>query len=137
MIAPRLRPSRASTRAPGACEDDAGVLRTSRGADRNAMGWRYHSRFCPPGYAWQAPRELRSIQAGGRGHFYVAVSSPATMYCATVQSFDKVALETPRFRGALNERIRPAQPQLRSRRDLVAVAVTHLSAFPFCRERVR
>ena len=34
MIAPRLRPSRASTRAPGACEDDAGVLRTSRGAER-------------------------------------------------------------------------------------------------------
>src|SRR5262249_22480892 len=84
MIAPRLRPSRASTRAPGACEDDAGVLRTGRGADRNAMGWRGHSRFCPPGYAWQAPRELRSIQAGGRGHFYVAVSSPATMYRATV-----------------------------------------------------
>jgi hypothetical protein len=34
MIAPRRRPSRASTRARGACEEDAGVLRTSRGAKR-------------------------------------------------------------------------------------------------------
>jgi len=37
------------------------------------------------------------VKAGGRGYFYVAVSSPATMYRATVQSFDKVAVETPRF----------------------------------------
>jgi len=37
------------------------------------------------------------VKAGGRGYFYVAVSSPATRYRATVQSFDKVAVEAPRF----------------------------------------
>jgi len=37
------------------------------------------------------------VKAGGRGYFYVAVSAPATMYRATVQSFDKVAVEAPRF----------------------------------------
>ncbi|HKA59997.1 MAG TPA: hypothetical protein VKD28_15355 [Gemmatimonadales bacterium] len=37
------------------------------------------------------------VKAGGRGYFYVAVSSPATTYRATVQSFDKVAVEAPRF----------------------------------------
>ena len=39
---------------------------------------------------------VRDVKAGGRGYFYVAVSSPATMYRATVQSFDKVAVEWPR-----------------------------------------
>ena len=37
------------------------------------------------------------VKAGDRGYFYVAVSSPATMYRATVQSFDKVAVEAPGF----------------------------------------
>src|SRR5262245_50632081 len=37
------------------------------------------------------------VKAGDRGHFYVVVSSPATRYRATVQSFDKVAVEVPRF----------------------------------------
>jgi len=37
------------------------------------------------------------VNAGGRGYFYVAVSSPATMYRAAVQSFDKVAVEAPHF----------------------------------------
>jgi len=40
---------------------------------------------------------LGDVKAGGRGYFYVAVSSPALTYRATVQSFDKVAIETPRF----------------------------------------
>ena len=34
---------------------------------------------------------------GGRAYFYVPVSSPAATYRATVQSFDKVAPETPRL----------------------------------------
>jgi len=37
------------------------------------------------------------VGAGGRGWFYVPVSSPAATYHATVQSFDKVVLEPPRF----------------------------------------
>ena len=40
---------------------------------------------------------IGDVKAGGRGYFYVAVSSPATTYRATVQSFDKVAVEAPRF----------------------------------------
>ncbi len=40
---------------------------------------------------------LGDVQGGGRGYFYVAISSPAPMYRATVQSFDKVAVEAPRF----------------------------------------
>ena len=37
------------------------------------------------------------VKAGGRGYFYVAVPAPANSYRATVQSFDKVAVEAPRF----------------------------------------
>ena len=37
------------------------------------------------------------VRAGGRGYFYVLVSSPAKTYRASVQSFDKVAVEAPRF----------------------------------------
>jgi len=37
------------------------------------------------------------VEAGGRGWFYVPVSSPAATYRATVQSFDKVALEPRRL----------------------------------------
>ena len=37
-----------------------------------------------------------NVKAGGRGYFYVPVSSPATMYRATVQSFDKIAVDVPR-----------------------------------------
>src|SRR5919109_402854 len=33
------------------------------------------------------------VKAGGRGYFYVPVSSPAATYRASVQSFDKVVLE--------------------------------------------
>ena len=36
------------------------------------------------------------VGAGGRGYFYVPVSSPAATYRASVQSFDKIAVETPR-----------------------------------------
>jgi hypothetical protein len=38
---------------------------------------------------------MGNVQAGGRGYFYVPVSSPAMTYRATVQSFDKVAVEAP------------------------------------------
>lgn len=38
---------------------------------------------------------LGDVAAGGRGYFYVPISSPATTYRATVQSFDKVSLEAP------------------------------------------
>lgn len=38
---------------------------------------------------------LGDVAAGGRGSFYVPISSPATAYRATVQSFDKVSLEAP------------------------------------------
>ena len=36
------------------------------------------------------------VRSGGRAYFYVAVPSPAKAYRATVQSFDKVAVEPPR-----------------------------------------
>jgi hypothetical protein len=36
---------------------------------------------------------LGDVPAGGRGYFYVPVSTPATTYRASVQAFDKVALE--------------------------------------------
>lgn len=36
------------------------------------------------------------VRAGGRGYFFVPVSSPATSYRASVQSFDKVGLEVQR-----------------------------------------
>jgi hypothetical protein len=39
---------------------------------------------------------IGDVKAGGRGYFWVPVSSPATTYRATVQSFDKVAVEAPR-----------------------------------------
>jgi hypothetical protein len=37
------------------------------------------------------------VKADGRGYFYVHVSSAGNAYRATVQSFDKVAVEAPRF----------------------------------------
>jgi hypothetical protein len=40
---------------------------------------------------------IGDVNAGGRGYFWVPVSSPASTYRATVQSFDKVAAETPRI----------------------------------------
>jgi len=39
---------------------------------------------------------IGDVKAGGRGYFWVPVSSPAKTYRATVQSFDKVAVEAPR-----------------------------------------
>jgi hypothetical protein len=36
------------------------------------------------------------VKAGGRAYFYVPVPSHAASYRATVQSFDRVMLETPR-----------------------------------------
>jgi hypothetical protein len=39
---------------------------------------------------------IGDVKAGGRGYFYVSVSSPAKSYRATVQSFDKVTFEAPR-----------------------------------------
>jgi hypothetical protein len=38
---------------------------------------------------------LGDVNAGGRGYFYVPVSSPAPTYRVSVQSFDKVAPEAP------------------------------------------
>ena len=35
------------------------------------------------------------VNAGGRAYFYVPVATPAATYRASVQSFDKVRLETP------------------------------------------
>jgi hypothetical protein len=40
---------------------------------------------------------LGDVEAGGRGYFYVPVSSAANTYRATVLSFEKVAVEAPRF----------------------------------------
>ena len=49
---------------------------------------------------------LGDVKAGSRG--YVPVSSAANTYRATVQSFDKVAVEAPPGRGTLSEQARPA-----------------------------
>ena len=40
---------------------------------------------------------MGDVKAGDRRYFYVPVSAPAKTYRATVQSFDKVAVEAPRF----------------------------------------
>jgi len=40
---------------------------------------------------------IGDVEAGGHGYFYVPVSSTAKTYRATVQSFDKIAIEAPRF----------------------------------------
>ncbi|HEY3097964.1 MAG TPA: FxLYD domain-containing protein [Methylomirabilota bacterium] len=40
---------------------------------------------------------IGDVRAGGRAYFYVPVSSPAATYRASVLSFDKVLLETPRL----------------------------------------
>jgi hypothetical protein len=39
---------------------------------------------------------IGDVKPGGRGYFFVPVSSRAAAYRATVQSFDKVAREAPR-----------------------------------------
>ena len=39
---------------------------------------------------------MGDVEAGGHGYFYVPVSSAAKTYRATVQSFDKIAIEAPR-----------------------------------------
>jgi len=39
---------------------------------------------------------IGDVKAGGRGYFWVPVSSPAKTYRVTVQSFDMVAVEAPR-----------------------------------------
>jgi len=39
---------------------------------------------------------MGDVGAGGRGYFHIRVSPPAQTYRATVQSFDKVAIEAPR-----------------------------------------
>jgi len=38
---------------------------------------------------------IGDMKAGGRGYFYVPVPAPVKTYRATVQSFDKVAIEAP------------------------------------------
>jgi len=38
---------------------------------------------------------IGDVKAGGRGYFYVPIPAPAKTYRATVQSFDKVAVEAP------------------------------------------
>jgi hypothetical protein len=40
---------------------------------------------------------IGDVRAGGRAYFYVAVSSAAATYRASVLSFDKVLLEMPRL----------------------------------------
>ena len=40
---------------------------------------------------------MGDVKAGGRGHFYVRVWPAAKTYRANVQSYDKVAAETPHF----------------------------------------
>src|SRR5262245_21500743 len=40
---------------------------------------------------------MGDVTSGGRGYFYVPVSSEAPTYRATVQSFDKIAVDPPRF----------------------------------------
>jgi len=40
---------------------------------------------------------IGDVRAGGRGYFFVPVSSRAAAYRANVQSFDKVAREAPRI----------------------------------------
>jgi hypothetical protein len=40
---------------------------------------------------------IGDVRAGGRAYFYVPVSSAGTAYRASVVSFDKVLLETPRL----------------------------------------
>ena|SRR5437868_11291140 len=40
---------------------------------------------------------IGDVRAGGRAYFYVPVSSAAPTYRASVLSFDKVLLETPRL----------------------------------------
>ena len=42
---------------------------------------------------------IGDVKAGGRGYFYVPVPPPATTYHPTVQSFDKVAVETPQVQA--------------------------------------
>ena len=42
---------------------------------------------------------MGDVKAGGRGYFYVAVPAPAKTYRATVQSFDKVAVEAPQVQA--------------------------------------
>lgn len=39
---------------------------------------------------------MGDVKAGGRSYFYVPVASPAITYRASVQSFDKIAVEAPR-----------------------------------------
>ena len=38
---------------------------------------------------------IGDVSAGGRGYFYVPVSTPAPTYRATVQTYDKVTPESP------------------------------------------
>ena len=44
-------------------------------------------------YGWV----VGDVKAGGRGYFFVLVSSGAATYRATVESFNKVALEAPQL----------------------------------------
>jgi len=44
-------------------------------------------------YGWV----VGDVKAGGRGYFFVLVSSRAATYRATVESFNKVAVEAPQF----------------------------------------
>lgn len=40
---------------------------------------------------------IGDVKAGGRGYFWVPISSPSKTYRVTVQSFDKVSVEVPRI----------------------------------------
>ena len=42
---------------------------------------------------------IGDVKAGGRGYFYVPIPAPAKTYRATVQSFDKVAVEAPQVQA--------------------------------------
>jgi hypothetical protein len=39
------------------------------------------------------------VKAGGRGYFYDPIPAPAKTYRATVQSFEKVAVEAPQVQA--------------------------------------
>jgi hypothetical protein len=66
---------------------------------------------------------MGDVKAGGRGYFYVPVSSSATTYRATVQSFDKVAVEAARFKAPGVSGARRAQPRARHERWSGAAAI--------------
>jgi hypothetical protein len=46
---------------------------------------------------------MGTVNAGSRGYFYLPIPATAKTYRATVQSYDKVALQSPRPEPPRNE----------------------------------